>query len=288
MIPLTVIGGFLGAGKTTLVNHLLASAARRWGVLVNDFGQLNVDAALIAANDGRTMALTNGCACCSIGDDFGEALHRMAALGPEHIVVEASGVADPWRIAQLALVEPGFALEPIVVVVDAAALAGQLADRWVADTVRGQLTYAELVVLNKADLAGAEAMAAARAALPARARVVTAVRGVVDWDCLQFTAPERTAASRFAADAPHPFVTRLCAVPAGVERERLRAMLGALPGSVLRIKGVVRLGNEDVLLQYAAERWAFTPAPTGLAPGLVVIGTPEMPDVASLLAGCVA
>ncbi|MBU6500173.1 MAG: GTP-binding protein, partial [Rhodospirillales bacterium] len=148
LLPLTVIGGFLGAGKTTLVNHLLARATRRIGVLVNDFGAVNIDAALIAARDGDMISLANGCVCCSLGEDFGASLNRLAARvpAPEQIIVEASGVSDPWAIAQLALIEPGFTLEPLVVVVDAEAVAGQLADRWVADTVARQLAAAEVVV----------------------------------------------------------------------------------------------------------------------------------------------
>src|ERR1700722_19550633 len=141
VIPLTVIGGFLGAGKTTLVNHLLHTATRRYGVLVNDFGAIVVDAALIASGNGDTIALTNGCVCCGMSGDLGDGLVRLAGRQPpiEHVIVEASGVSDPGRVAELASIEPGFGLEPIVVVADASALERQLHDRWVADTVRGQL-----------------------------------------------------------------------------------------------------------------------------------------------------
>ena len=138
-IPLGVIGGFLGAGKTTLLNHLLATAQRRNGVLVNDFG---------------AIALTNGCVCCSMGDDLGAGLgaglDRLARRepSPDHVIVEASGVSDPWRIAQLALIETRFTLQPLVVLVDAAAFLGQLADRWTGDTVARQLGFAELVVIT--------------------------------------------------------------------------------------------------------------------------------------------
>jgi G3E family GTPase len=279
MIPLTVIGGFLGSGKTTLVNHLLRSATRRWGVLVNDFGAINVDAALIASQGGDTVALTNGCICCSIGDDLGGGLARLA--GVEHVIVEASGVSDPRRIAQLALVEPGFSLEPIVVVVDAVNLADHLDDRWVADTVRGQLAAAEVVLLNKADLAGAAALANAAAMLRAiRPNAVLAEtrHGAVDDALLRFPVA-RT--SRFHADTPpdHAFRTWSWEPPRPFDRERLRSVLCGLPRSVLRVKGFCFLAPaaEPHLLQFASGQWALSPA-AGPTLGLVAIGTQEMPD----------
>lgn len=287
-IPLTVIGGFLGAGKTTLVNHLLATGAKRWGVMVNDFGAINIDAALIAASDGQTMALTNGCVCCNMADDLGDGLAAMAARlpPPEHVIVEASGVSDPWRIAQMALIEPGFTLEPLVVLVDATALPAQLDDCWIADTVRRQLAFAEIVVVNKVDLVDAAQLAAVRAcvaSLRPQARVIEASHASLAEAALSFMPPPRPPASRFHADSiPHAFPTQRIAADLPFDRNRLRWVLGCLPPSVLRLKGVCLLGDERVLLQYAAERWAFTPAPDGLAAGLVAIGTPEMPDLAEL------
>jgi G3E family GTPase len=294
-IPLTVIGGFLGAGKTTLVNHLLRHATRRWGVLVNDFGAINIDAALIATHDGGTIALTNGCVCCGMSDDLGAGLARLAARLPrvDHVIIEASGVGDPRRIAQYALVEPGYSLGPIVAVADAPALSGQLHDRWVADTVRAQLAAAEIVLLNKADRADTATLAEARAAIDAirpGVRIAETCQGTVPEGLLQFPAAGIT---RLHADAPppHAFVTWQWSPPAMLHRERLRAMLGALPTSVLRVKGFCRLAPDAAphLLQFASGQWSLSPANVPQS-GLVVIGTPEMPspdDLAILFAGVV-
>jgi G3E family GTPase len=287
MIPLTVIGGFLGAGKTTLVNHLLRVADKRFGVLVNDFGAINIDAALIASRDGGTIALTNGCVCCEIGSDLGAGLTALAARVPaiEHAIVEASGVSDPWRIAQLALVEPGFSLEPILVVADAEALPGQVADRWIADTVIGQIQAADRIILNKAET-GTDAAHAILRDLRPGVPVTETTMGAIDPDLPLFDAPPfdappfDTPSGRFRADSPvtHDFPRLLFVPPGPFDRARLRAVLAGLPRSVLRIKGFCALGPEaaPMLLQYAAGQWALTPAP-GSAPGLVVIGTPDMP-----------
>ncbi len=175
---LTVIGGFLGAGKTTFLNRILTTTQGRTAVLVNDFGAVNVDAGLIAGNDGRTLRLTNGCVCCSLADGFIDTLMRVLAEPFEHIIIEASGVADPWAIAEIAMVEPSLALAGVIVLADAARLPALLGDNRVGDTVRTQIRAADIVVLNKIDLVDAAGLAAARAALAAvkpQLRIVDAV-----------------------------------------------------------------------------------------------------------------
>jgi len=290
-IPLTVVGGFLGAGKTTLVNHLLRTAERRWGVLVNDFGAVNVDAALIAESGSDSIALANGCVCCAMGDDLGAALSRLAARSPapEHVIVEASGVGDPWRIAQLALIEPGFSLEPLVVLIDATAFRRQLDDRWIADTVRMQLDHAELLLLAKADLvrdADLAGVVAAVAAIRPATPIRRIVHGAVAAADLSFPVDPltRPRPSRFSANTPtHPFRAWHWRPTTLIDRDRLRTVLEALPPSVLRVKGIARYApGTPLLLQYAAGHWAYTQAEGRVETVLVLIGTPDLPDAAAL------
>lgn len=185
-IPVTIIGGFLGAGKTTLVNHLVEWGGRRFGVIVNEFGTTGVDGALIENVDADGVAeLSNGCVCCFGRDDLVAALVKLAARDspPEWVLIELSGVADPVPVVHTMLdplVRTLFALDSLVGVADARHL-----ERTLRDNPEGaaQLLYADTVVLNKADLASAAQLTAAAgliAAVNPLVTVHTAARAAVD------------------------------------------------------------------------------------------------------------
>ncbi|MCY4300354.1 MAG: GTP-binding protein [Aestuariivita sp.] len=151
-LPLSVISGYLGAGKTTLINRLLAEDhGLRLLVMVNDFGAINVDEALIALASEDVIALTNGCVCCSMGADLylalGDVLKRDDR--PDHIVIEASGVADPAAIANAAIAEPQLSYAGIITLVDGLNAASLLADSQVAPQVAQQMRVADLLLLTK-------------------------------------------------------------------------------------------------------------------------------------------
>ena len=291
-LPFTVIGGFLGAGKTTLLNRLLHQGRRRYAVLVNDFGSLNIDAALIAGHDGRTLQLTNGCACCSLGGGLLDGLGDLLDSGQpfDQVVVEASGVADPWRIAEVALVEPRLTLDAVLVLADATRLPAQLADRYVGETVRRQLLAADLVLLNKRDLAGAtmldEARAAALAVRPALRLVETEQAAIPD-DLLDAPAPPR---GRFRAEAAaheESFRRFLYQREGRFDRPALARVLDRMPPALLRLKGFCATIEGPMLLQMVGPRWSLTPAEAeGIA--LVGIGTPELPDLGAALDAALA
>jgi len=281
--PLTVLGGFLGAGKTTLVNALLRHAhGLRLAVLVNDFGAVNIDAALIAGASGDTIALTNGCICCAIGDDFAAGL--AAALdrrpAPDHVLIECSGVADPAAIAAIAAVDPDLTLAGVVVLADAGSVAARLEDPLLADTLRRQLRAAELLVLTKCDLAEEPAsVEALLRPLAPRAALVRAAHGDLPPELVlgvQAEAPRETPPpARHAA----VFASVTLRPSRPVEADSLRAALEALPDGVLRAKGVLPLeGDARVLVQRVGRRLDLTPHTAPGAPeALVLIGTGTAP-----------
>ena len=122
--PVTIVGGFLGSGKTSLLNHILTRAhGKRVAVLVNDFGAINVDAKLIVSVEGETVSMMNGCVCCTIRDDLLIEVERLLASEnpPEHIVIETSGVSKPVSVAET-FINPSvqsFVDVRIIVVLDA-------------------------------------------------------------------------------------------------------------------------------------------------------------------------
>lgn len=298
--PFSVLGGFLGAGKTTLLNRLLADPrAPRCAVLVNDFGDIAVDAKLIGARGGDTIAMQNGCVCCSIGGDLARGIATALDLRPhpDCIVVEASGVAMPDRIAQVARVSKELAPGGVFVVADAGALRAQLQDAWIADTVAAQLRAADHILVSKLDAQTPNEQAAVIEKL-ATAHPAAALSTIDDVAWADLLAVAEAAATVDAGagvtvdagapgTAPHArFVARTLRADAPVDLRRLAAWLERHP-EVYRLKGwaVDRLDGRLKLLQATGARLAVTAADHAGIDGLlaIVIGGPDLPPAPSIL-----
>lgn len=244
-LPLTVIGGYLGAGKTTLINRLLSeSHGRRVVVMVNDFGSVNIDAALLKSARGDTLELTNGCVCCTMGNDLflalGDALDRRRRSedgGPDHLVIEASGIADPKKIADAARAEPEMDYGGIALVVDALNFASLAADAQIGNQIRGQVEVADLLLVAKCGGEVPSALAMQLATL-GRAPVV-ALDGLADVAPLVLggMVPDT---GRGQGRGHGDYVTWSHEGEAELDRAVLAAKLAQAPERLFRVKGVVR------------------------------------------------
>lgn len=293
-IPLTVIGGFLGAGKTTLLNRLLReSRGRRFAVLINDFGALNIDAELVASNTGDTIALTNGCVCCSIGDDLSSALIRVLASSTpfDAVVIEASGVSDPWRIAQVGLAAPELSLDGVIVLVDASAVLDQARDPLLADSLQRQLKAADLIVVNKTDLVDERELLRVRewiATVVGPSPVFETAQAVVPLPLLSGIALLGGTSQHCAesgcddADHDHPsnethhhaemFETWSCRPACALSAQVLRSALKNMPAGVLRLKGIVPTDEHGWSeLQFAGRHGSLRKATAAPAGGAAVV-----------------
>jgi cobalamin biosynthesis protein CobW len=214
-VPCTIVTGFLGAGKTTLIRHVLANAGgRRLAVIVNEFGDVGIDGEILkgcgdaACPEENIVELANGCLCCTVADEFVPALDQILAREPriEHIVIETSGLALPKPLVQAfhwPAIKSRVTVDGVITVVDGAALAdGRVAsdlealaaqraadnaldhDDPVEEVFGDQIACADLVVVNKRDLLDAAAMnrvmTTITAALPRAVKIVTAAEGEVD------------------------------------------------------------------------------------------------------------
>ncbi len=266
-VPVTLLGGYLGAGKTTVINELLARTDRPIAVLVNDVGAVNVDAALIKRRHGDTIELTDGCVCCSLSRGLVDAFDSLRARPnpPDQVVLEMSGIADPRRVVPWAD-SLGFRLDSVVVLVDVDQVADRLDDAIVGGTVRAQLDAADVFVLTKTDLvdeAGVRAVADRLATSHPDVPVFHAGTAGATAALLQ----TGTRRPRGFADVPDPELfdahdVSVTPVTQPLTVDALDELLDGLPDDVLRAKAVIDIDTGvTVQVHVVGPRRTITPLP---------------------------
>jgi G3E family GTPase len=282
MIPVTVISGYLGAGKTTLINMLLRQAeGTRIAIMVNDFGDLPIDADLIEARDDDVIALTGGCVCCAFGNDLAGSLLQMRQLAqtPDHILIEASGVALPGAIAATVSLVAGCQMAATCVLVDVETVRDQAKDPYIGDTILRQLNDADIVLRTKSDLVAPEDHQVVQnwlSDIAPQAAQVEATLGAVPPGVILGPRPPRDLP---AQRAPHetPYSTFVIDLPDPIDGQKLCAALADPSLGLLRAKGFLRTPSGDIcLLQAVGPRCTLCPATRVEPPALVFIGHAEL------------
>jgi G3E family GTPase len=270
-IPVLVIGGYLGAGKTTLINNVLSSATQRIAVVVNDFGSVNIDASLIRERHNDTIELTNGCICCAVGESLADVLFSILDRTelPEIVVIEASGVANPAAVAAFAHIE-GFHHLGNVVLVDATQALETSKDPLVGRTFTLQVQAAHLLAITKSDEATDSVISEVRAIVSSLAPstpLILTTSATLSSLMMNLTPHAASAVTETHTEFSTTTLTHVSAK----DEKQLLAFLQNFSPNVVRAKGIVELANGDHrLVQKVGSTISISPTelPTS---GLVLI-----------------
>ena len=274
IIPTTIIAGFLGAGKTTLLNRMLNDDhGLKFAVMVNDFGAINIDSQLIVSLEDDVLSLKNGCICCTVQNDLIEQLEKLLSRqkdnAPDYIIIEASGVSDPEKIAHT-LRSPQFNnranVDAIITLLDCANV-NHMADD-VKDVAVSQLHGADIILLSKCDLVSeGEIKKIKETWIPPNSRVIESQFGDVALKLLlginQFN-PDNLLTKTQTHNHGDQFSTWHWQSGGLLNLGRLRAAFESLPANIYRAKGIFNieeLPTHQCIVQMVGKRIEFSQGP---------------------------
>ena len=250
-LPVSIICGYLGSGKTTYINQKLKeSQGIRYADLVNDFGELNIDAALIESETADILNLVNGCVCCSISNDIYKALEalRLIANRIDCVLLEASGVADGTKVKGLILNSPGYSLTQCLTLIDATRIQSLTKDKFVGKHVLEQILVADAVNFTKKDLLTQSEWEEFQSWFE-----------LLGSKCLAKSNSTSSPTSHSTKDHPKYFSESLLSSKS-INRKSLVKWLDNMDSRVLRLKGFVYLADDlekQYLLQYTESSWTL-------------------------------
>ncbi len=263
-VPLTLLGGYLGSVKTTLINELLARSDRPIAILVNDVGAINVDAALIRRRNRDTIEFTEGCVCCSLSDGLGRAFDqlRQRDIPPDHVILELSGLANPDRVRPWGN-SAGFRLDGVVILVDCEQFLELDAHPVIGTVLRTQITSADLLVLTKTDLVASvvrQSVVDQISALAPSTPIIDSSTALVSAGILELGASPPAQIQ----DTPPPTLfdqhhIQTMPLPSPISYTDLQDLIDELPSHTLRAKGIAQAPDGTrLLIQVVGRRRVIT------------------------------
>jgi G3E family GTPase len=256
--PITIITGPLGSGKTTLLRHLLNSVSRKIAVVMNEFGEIAIDSAVIAGKNILMKELAGGCVCCSLIGEFEAAVDEIIdTVVPENIVLETTGVAEPEAlIFDIEERLPRVRLDGIISIMDAD---GLLKFPSLGHTTRMQIESADLLLLNKVDLVSESDLQPMEEKLRwinEFAPILRTKHCMVDTELLFGIARERTIEPPHHVHQPE-FDSFSYSSTAIFDRDKFEQFAANLAPDVYRAKGFIRFPDGMYLFNFVTGRWNF-------------------------------
>lgn len=275
-IPVIIIGGYLGSGKTSLINACLQNGLRNAAIIVNDFGDINIDAALISQYSTDTVELTNGCICCSIGESLADTFFSILDRPqlPELIVIETSGVSDPSSVAAYTHIK-GLTNAGILVLVDSTEAVNTFHNQLLRQSFVRQIQSANVLAVTKSDIATPEEHKNTQNLLLQLAADTPVIASTPE-SLVEIVADSFDVVTPLpATPQTHELLKTVHHFSTPPTQEELESFLDSLDHNVIRVKGIVGLANSTNVLVQKTGRHLSVTSTTVTPTGLVLLALPH-------------